>query len=210
MGRPAFARFLSGVGSGTHSGFGGLGPPNSTALVKQSRPLLGAKTLLPVRRELLQEFGVLDPRHEARVTGGSLPVSEYDGRLNATAIADRLNAEGFCPPKRTNRFARDMVLRLTAHLGLARRQRHGSVAGLGPDEYRPMGLARRLAISRDTVRRWLRAGWLSLRRDDDGHHVIWADAGELRRLRELHDLPRTWANKTRLAKLKKPKPRPAR
>ncbi len=102
-----------------------------------------------------------------------------------------------------------MVLRLTAHLGLARRQRHGSSAGLAPDEYRPMSLARRLGLSRDTVRRWLRAGWLSLRRDD-GHHVIWADAAELRRLRELHDLPRTWANKTRLAKLKKPKPRPAR
>jgi DNA invertase Pin-like site-specific DNA recombinase len=132
------------------------------------------------------------------------------GRLNATAIADRLNAEGFCPPKRTNRFTRDMVLRLTAHLGLARRQRHGSSAGLGTDEYRPMSLARRLGLSRDTVRRWLRAGWLNLRRDDDGHHVIWADAAELRRLRELHDLPRTWANKTRLAKLKKPKPRPAR
>ena len=103
-----------------------------------------------------------------------------------------------------------MVARLTAHLGLARRGRDGSVTGLGSDEYRPMGLARRLSISRDTVRRWLRAGWLNLGRDDDGHHVIWADAGELRRLRELHHLPRTWANKTRLAKLKKPRPRPAR
>jgi hypothetical protein len=132
------------------------------------------------------------------------------GRLNATAIADRLNADGFCPPKRTNRFTRDMVLRLTAHLGLARRQRHGSTTGLGPDEYRPMGLARRLGISRDTVRRWRRAGWLNLRQDDDGHHVIWADPSELRRLRELHELPRTWANKTRLTKLKRPKPRPAR
>ena len=103
-----------------------------------------------------------------------------------------------------------MVLRLTAHLGLARRRRHGSSMGLGPDEYRPMGLARRLGLSRDTVRRWLRAGWLNLRQDDDGHRVIWADAEELSRLRELHSLPRTWANKARLAKLKKPKPRPAR
>jgi transposase-like protein len=132
------------------------------------------------------------------------------GRLNAAAIAGRLNAEGFCPPKRTTRFTGEMVRRLTAHLGLARRARHGSGAGLGPDEYRPMGLARQLGISRDTVRRWLRAGWLNVRRDEDGHHVIWAGAGELRRLRELHDLPRTWANKTRLAKLKQPKPRPAR
>jgi DNA invertase Pin-like site-specific DNA recombinase len=132
------------------------------------------------------------------------------GRDNSAAIAERLNAEGFCPPKRTKRFSGEMVRRLTAQLGLARRQRHGSTTGLGPDEYRPMGLARRLGISRDTVRRWLRAGWLNLRRDEDGHHVIWADADELRRLRELHALPRTWANKKRLAKLKKPKPRPAR
>ena len=132
------------------------------------------------------------------------------GRDNSAAIAAKLNAEGFCPPKRTKQFTAEMVRRLTAQLGLARRQRHGSSTGLGPDEYRPMDLARRLGISRDTVRRWLRVGWLSLRRDEDGHHVIWADASELRRLRELHDLPRTWANKARLAKLKKPKPRPAR
>jgi hypothetical protein len=132
------------------------------------------------------------------------------GKDNSAGIAARPNAEGFRPPKRTNRFSGEMVRRLTAHLGLARRQRHGSTAGLGPDEYRPMGLARRLGISRDTVRRWLRAGRLNLRRDEEGHHVIWADAGELRRLRELHDLPRTWATKKRLAKLKKPRPRPAR
>ncbi len=132
------------------------------------------------------------------------------GRLNSAAIAGRLDAEGFRPPKRASRFTGEMVRRLTAQLGLARRERHGGTAGLGPDEYRPMGLARRLGISRDTVRRWLRAGWLTLRRDDDGHHVIWADAGELGRLRELHRLPRTWANKARLAKLKKPKPRPTR
>ena len=103
-----------------------------------------------------------------------------------------------------------MVLRLTSRLGLTRRERHGSFAGLGRDEYRPMGLARRLGMSRDTVRRWLRAGWLTVRRDAEGHHVIWADASELRRLGELRRLPRTWANKGRLADLKKPKPRPGR
>lgn len=133
-----------------------------------------------------------------------------DGRLNSTATADRLNAEGFHPPKRTARFTGEMVWRLTAHLGLARRPRHGSESGLGADEYRPMGLARRLGLSRDTVRRWLRAGWLNVGRDADGHHVIWADASELRRLRELHELQRTWANRARLAKLKRPKPRPRR
>jgi DNA invertase Pin-like site-specific DNA recombinase len=131
-------------------------------------------------------------------------------RPSSAAIAERLNGEGFRPPRRTNRFTGPMVLRLTSHPVLGRRERHGSVAGLGRDEYRPMGLARRLGISRDTVRRWLRAGWLTERRDAEGHHVIWADAAELRRLRELHRLPRTWANKGRLAELKKPKPRPER
>jgi hypothetical protein len=131
-------------------------------------------------------------------------------RLSSSEIADRLNSEGFRPPKRVNRFTGSMVLRLTSHLGLQRRQPHGGTAGLGRDEYRPAGLARRLAISRDTVRRWLRAGWLNVRRDEDGHHIIWADAADLRRLKELHQLPRTWATKARLAKLKKPKQRPAR
>jgi hypothetical protein len=68
----------------------------------------------------------------------------------------------------------------------------------------------RLEISRDTVRRWLRAGWVTARRDGEGHHVIWADTSELSRLRELHALPRTWATKDRLAELTKPKPRSAR
>jgi DNA invertase Pin-like site-specific DNA recombinase len=131
-------------------------------------------------------------------------------RLSSATIAARLNREGFRPPKRTNRFTGSMILRLTAHLGLARRERHGSPSGLEKNEYRPTGLARKLGVSRDTVRRWLRVGWLSVRRDADGHHVIWADAADLRRLRELHRLPRTWANRAKLAKLKKPKPRPAR
>lgn len=131
-------------------------------------------------------------------------------RLAAAAIAERLNAEGFRPPKRATRFTRGMVLRLVGQLGLGRRAPHGSPAGLGRDEYRPAGLAKRLAVNRDTVRRWVRVGWVRARRDRDGHHVIWADADELRRLRELHHLPRTWAYRSRLAELTRPKLRPAR
>jgi Recombinase/Recombinase zinc beta ribbon domain len=131
-------------------------------------------------------------------------------RLSAAEMADRLNAEGFRPPKRAERFTRGMVQRLLWHLGLAHRKPHGSLAGLDRDEYRPSSLARRLGVSWDTVRRWLRAGWLTARRDADGHHVIWADASELRRLRELHRMPRTWATKSRRAELTQPKPRPER
>ena len=103
-----------------------------------------------------------------------------------------------------------MVLRLVGQLGLGCRPPHGSPTGLGPDEYRPAGLARRLGVNRDAVRRWVRVGRVHVRRDADRHHVIWADTSELRRLRELHQLPRTWANKARPAELTKRKPRPAR
>jgi hypothetical protein len=130
--------------------------------------------------------------------------------LSAAVIAERLNREGFRPPKRAERFNRGMVQRLLWHLDLAGREPHGRLAGLSRDEYRPGRLARRLEISRDTVRRWLHAGWLTTRGDAEGHHVIWADASELGRLRELHELPRTWATKDRLAELTKPKPRPMR
>jgi hypothetical protein len=131
-------------------------------------------------------------------------------RFTSREIAERLNAEGFRPPKRTNRFTAGIVAKLTAQLGLVRRERFGSDTGLGPNEYRPSSLARKLGLSRDTVRRWLRSSWLNVRRDADGHHVIWADARELARLRELHALPRTWANKARLSRLRTPNPRPAR
>ena len=157
----------------------------------------------------------------------SRPVSRYDQqsdyprlvsrlremcseKLSASDMADRLNAEGFRPPKRTDHFTRSMVQRLTLQLGLPRRKRLGSTEGLGKDEYRPAGLAKKLEVKRDTVRRWMRVGWLNLRKDDAGHAIIWADADELRRLRELHRLPRTWSNKERLAELQKPKQRPAR
>jgi hypothetical protein len=129
-------------------------------------------------------------------------------RLSHKEMAERLNQEGFRPAKRAEQFSVQMVLGLLRRLGLSGLERHGSAAGLGRDEYRPHGLARRLGVPRETVRNWLRAGWVTARRDEAGHHIIWADAEELRRLRELSSLPRTWENRERLAELKKPKQRP--
>jgi DNA invertase Pin-like site-specific DNA recombinase len=130
--------------------------------------------------------------------------------LSTAEIADRLNEEGFRPPKRADRFNRGMVQRLVCRLELTHRKPHGSPSGLGPDEYRPGALARRLEVALDTVRRWARAGWVTSSRDAQGHHVIWADASELARLRDLRALPRTWATEDRLAELSKPKARPGR
>ena len=129
--------------------------------------------------------------------------------LTAAEIAAQLNAEGFRPPKRVERFTPAIVLRLLSHLRLTRRQPLGRTDDLGPDEYRPSTLARTLDISRDTVQRWRKSGWLTVHRDAQGHSVIWADADELHRLRNLHRLPRTWENRARWAELIRPKPRPA-
>lgn len=124
-------------------------------------------------------------------------------RLTSAAVADRLNAEWFRPPNRAGRFTGATVLKLTDRLGLARRERHGTSTRLGPAEYRPMGLARRLGVSRDTFR-----GWVTTRADTGGHHVIWADANELRRLGQLPGVRPSWANTERLAALRRPKLRP--
>jgi hypothetical protein len=126
--------------------------------------------------------------------------------LSVAAIAERLNEEGFRPPKRVDRFNRGMVQRLLSRLESAHRKPHGNLSELDQDEYRPSDLARRLEIALDTVRRWI----LTSSRDTQGRHVIWVDAAELVRLRELHVLPRTWANKDCLAELSTPNRRPAR
>jgi Recombinase zinc beta ribbon domain len=129
-------------------------------------------------------------------------------RLDATQIASELNRAGFRPPKRTARFTGAMARRLMERLGLAGRERLGSLTGLGANEWRPGALARHLDIPRDTVNKWRSKGWLSARRDSDGYWVLWADAAEIARLRELHALPRSWANKSRFKRLTKPKRRP--
>ncbi len=155
----------------------------------------------PVRRyDLRADYPQLVARARAWCSEG----------LSTAGIAERLNEEGFRPPKRSDRFNGGMVQRLRCRLELAHRKPHGSPSGLGQDEYRPSGLARRLEIGLDTVRRWVRADWVTSSRDAEGHHVIWADASELARLRELHALPRTRATRDRVAELSKPKARPER
>jgi hypothetical protein len=128
--------------------------------------------------------------------------------ISSAEMARKLNTEGFRPARRDKEFNGAMVSRLRRQMGLRIGVRHGSKEGLGKQEYRPGGLARKLGVSRDTIKRWMRRGWVNVRQDDSGHHIIWADADELRRLRRLHRLPRTAANREQLAALSKPKQRP--
>ena len=129
--------------------------------------------------------------------------------LGAVQIAERLNAEGFRPPRRADQFSASIVWRLSARLGVPRREHYGSSVGLGPDEFRPKALCQQLGVSRQTVQRWLRLGWVRARQDEDGHHVLWADAAELERLRGLRRPTRAGASPPRAEEVKEPKPRPA-
>jgi hypothetical protein len=123
-------------------------------------------------------------------------------------MAAQLNAAGFRPARRAQGFNKAVVLRRCQEGGLSSHGRHGSHKGLGQDEYRPAGLAREVGMPRATLKRWRRRGWVNVRQDERGHHVVWADADERRRRRRLHRLGRSAANRDRLAALTRPKQRP--
>lgn len=135
----------------------------------------------------------------------------HEQKLTAAAIAERLNQEGFQPPKRTDHFGPEMVRRLLVKLGLGhpRVPAEQERALLGPDEWRLSDLSDHLDIPRETLHRWRRVGWLHGRKLDEprGRWVLWADAEELDRLRRLRNCPKTWDNQPLLKELTIPKDR---
>src|SRR6266508_1162535 len=114
--------------------------------------------------------------------------------LRAGAIAARLNAEGFRPPKRRDRFGDQGVLRLMQRLGLdAPRSRSRSQDGLAADEWWLPALAQALDMPRVTLYHWVRRGWVRARHHllPAGQHrlALWADDVEVQRLRARHQRP---------------------
>jgi DNA invertase Pin-like site-specific DNA recombinase len=156
----------------------------------------------PVRRyEQMADYGRLVSRiDELRAAGQTL-----------AEVAERLNREGFHPPKRSARFTGGTVARLLAKWGRTG-PRPRVVAGpgvLGEDEWLLTDLARRLEIPRNTLHRWVRVGWVHARKlpTPGGHWVIWADADELDRLSRIRTCPRGWSDEQVFSSLINPKPR---
>lgn len=111
--------------------------------------------------------------------------------LNAQQIAERLNREGWRPPKRREQFGKVGVQALMNRLGLTeKRSRSLSRAGLRDGEWWLSSLARELDMPVVTLYTWLRRGWIKGRRTKQGRWAVWADPGELDRLRELRKVPR--------------------
>ena len=111
--------------------------------------------------------------------------------LSVRQIAIQLNAEGWRPPKRRERFGAQGVQSIMNRLGLSeRRSRSKDRTGLEASEWWIPSLARALDMPAVTVYHWLSRGWLKARRTDRGRWVIWADAAEVKRLGRLRSLPR--------------------
>jgi DNA invertase Pin-like site-specific DNA recombinase len=128
---------------------------------------------------------------------------------SAAQIAATLNQDGFHPPKRTDRFAAGMIQRLLSRCGLTRRrptpQEHRR--SLARDEWFLADLADHLEIPGETLHRWRRVGWVHGRKQEEprGRWILWADADELGRLRQLRACPRTWDNQPLVQRLIIPK-----
>jgi hypothetical protein len=95
----------------------------------------------------------------------------------ASTIAERLNAEGFHPPRQT-RFTAEMVRHLA---------RQSDERDLADQEWPMAGLSRQLSVSETRLRDWLRRGWIRARKCG-GRWIAWADPAELERLRQLSEL----------------------
>ena len=112
--------------------------------------------------------------------------------LTAEAIATRLNAEGYRPPKRREQFGRQGVQELLRDLGVrAPRAQPQPRAGLGADEWWVAELAQALGMPLATLQGWIRRGWVRAwqQAQPPRRWVVWADATEVERLRQRHRRP---------------------
>ena len=111
--------------------------------------------------------------------------------LSGKTIADRLNGEGWRPPKRRETFTASMVSTLLQRQGLR------SVASRVKDDFKRRGremtireLALELDMPQPSVYRWLETGQLQARRDEAGSRPRWlvkTTKAELERLRMLRE-----------------------
>jgi len=109
------------------------------------------------------------------------------------AIADTLNAEGWCPAKRRTTFTPDMIGNLLHKQGLVSRQGSAVVKGVErrAGEMTILELALHLGIPQPTLFSWLRRGTLQGRQITVCGHPIWlirTDDAELERLQRLREL----------------------
>jgi DNA invertase Pin-like site-specific DNA recombinase len=112
--------------------------------------------------------------------------------MSTLTIAERLNEEGYRPPKRPEGFDRQIVQDLMRRLGLSRRRpRSEGPEEFGQHEWWLLELAKKIGMPKATLYGWLRRGWVKARRQEQvpRRWIVWADEAELERLRRLGARP---------------------
>lgn len=101
----------------------------------------------------------------------------------AAVIAERLNAEGFVPPRQRGPYNNQHVWQLLRKYGLTIKRGEEELA---KDEWRLPELAGRLKVSCNKLREWVLRKWCHARQTTARKlWVIWADREERDRLRRL-------------------------
>jgi DNA invertase Pin-like site-specific DNA recombinase len=121
-----------------------------------------------------------------------------DAGLGSAQIGDRLNAEGFRPPKRSATFTKHVVYDLLRALGvqLSRTPARPPRPDLAEDEWWLRDLAEHLDMSEVTLDSWVRRGWATGYLHPQARlRVVRADPTEVERLRALHNVPRGQHNR---------------
>jgi len=127
--------------------------------------------------------------------------------LSTGAIAQRLNAEGYRPPKRRDHFGaqgvEDLLVRLEVR---TKRSRDAAHAPRGAHEWGLRELAQAVGMPHVTLYNWVRRGWVTAQRAEQAPHrwIVWADEAEVARLCQRHqrsvgdERHRQWYTDTRV------------
>ena len=122
----------------------------------------------------------------------------------STQIADKLNDEGFHPPSCKGFDA------LTIRRLLSRHGKFHDAERTEPPRWRLRDLAEKLEMPTETLRSWLRRGWLHGKqlKGAHGRWILWADDDELSRLTQLRRHREESSGRPVSSKLTTPKARP--
>jgi len=111
--------------------------------------------------------------------------------LHVSQIAEKLNEEGFVPPRRRGKFTVGVLNPLMNRLGLVGELFRDEM--LGDDEWWIPDLARKLKVIPQKIIYWAKQGWVHSRRTPSGKHwIVWADTDEIRRLHRLSSKKNSW------------------
>lgn len=123
-------------------------------------------------------------------------------------MAERLNEEGFRPPKRVPRFTGGMVAGFLARKHKKGAEGHGLEIArqLQKEEWLLGDLARHLGMPATTLHHWRKLGWLRARKLEvpEGLWAVWASGKERRRLARLRRHQQRKPNHSIPAELKTP------